>query len=70
MIGYVIKFDDGTYYAGYNKKPSKDIIGAKIYRSYRKANLTINVSESFKNYCSKSYVIMRVKIEEVETVEV
>ena len=69
MIGYVIKFKDGSYHAGYAKKPSKTIIGAQIYRSYNKANLVIIKSESFKNYCNKPYEIVRVKIEEVETVE-
>ena len=37
MTAYVIKFQDGTYYAGYGKSDAKTLLGAQLYQSEKKA---------------------------------
>ena len=33
MIAYAIKFQNGTYYAGYGKSDAKTLLGAQLYQS-------------------------------------
>ena len=42
-----IKFNDGTYYAGCNKRNSKTLLGAQLYKSEKAAENVINNSVNF-----------------------
>ena len=61
----VIKFKDGTYYAGCRKPNSKTLLGAQIYRSKKTAENIVSKSINFpsdKNTCS----IVEVELKEKE----
>ena len=47
MIAYVIKFQDGTYYAGYGKSDAKTLLGAQLYQSEKKAKYIIEKTSDF-----------------------
>lgn len=61
----VIKFEDGTYYAGCRKPNAKTLLGAQIYRSKKTAENIIFKSINFpadKRNCS----IVEVELKEKE----
>ena len=47
IYGYVIKFDDGTYYGGCRKGNRKTLKGAMMYAGEKKAYNIINKSINF-----------------------
>lgn len=47
MIVNAIKLKDGTYWAGCNKKESKTLLGAQLYKSEKTA---LNVMENSINF--------------------
>jgi len=53
----VIKFEDGTYYAGCNKHNAKTLLGAQIYKSEKTAQNIINNSINFPTLASKCKIV-------------
>ena len=47
MKAYVIKFQNGTYYAGYRKSDAKTLLGAQLYQSEKKAKYIIEKTSDF-----------------------
>ena len=47
MTAYVIKFQDGTYYAGYGKNDAKTLLGAQLYQSEKKVKYIIEKTSDF-----------------------
>ena len=47
MTAYVIKFQDGTYYAGYGKNDAKTLLGAQLYQSEKKAKYIMEKTSDF-----------------------
>ncbi len=61
----VIKFTDGTYYAGYKKPNAKTLLGAQIYKSVKTAENVANNSVNFP-YNTRNYRIVEVELTEKE----
>lgn len=59
----VIKFDDGTYYAGCNKLKAKTLLGAQIYKSEKAAKNVINNSINF-HVSAENCTIVEVELKE------
>ena len=53
----VIKFEDGTYYAGCNKRNARTLLGAQIYKSEKTALTVINNSINFHTPSSKCTIV-------------
>ena len=66
MIVNAIKFQNGTYYAGCNKNPSKTLLGAQLYKSEKTAQNVINKSVNFPFAKEDSYSIVQVSLKETE----
>lgn len=64
MIITAIKFNDGTYYAGCNKKNSRTLLGAQLYKSEKTAQNVIDKSINFPKHL-KNYSIVKVVLEEM-----
>lgn len=47
MTAYVIKFQNGTYYAGYGKSDAKTLLGAQLYQSEKKAKYIMEKTSDF-----------------------
>jgi len=65
MRAVVIKFADKTYYAGCNKRPSKTLLGAQLYKSKATAENVLKTSINFPHYHSNPVKIVEVEINEV-----
>ena len=61
-----IKFADGTYYSGCNKKCSKTLLGAQLYKSRKTAETMVQTSINFPKYHSNPIKIVDVELKEVE----
>ena len=59
-----IKFADGTYYAGCNKKHARTLLGAQLYKSEQTAKNVMETSINFPRYHSNPCQIVKVKLEE------
>jgi len=53
----VIKFNDGTYYAGCNKANAKTLLGAQIYKSEKVARNVMNNSINFHGSADKCTIV-------------
>ena len=60
-----IKFADGTYYAGCNKRSSKTLLGAQLYKSRKTAETMVQTSINFPKYHSNPIKIVDVELSEV-----
>lgn len=65
MIAYVIKFNNGTFYAGCNKPNAKTLLGAQLYKSEKTAINVINKSVNF-HATLESCFLVKVKLEEIK----
>ena len=65
MIAYVIKFNNGTFYAGCNKPNAKTLLGAQLYKSEKTAINVINKSVNF-HASLESCFLVKVKLEEIK----
>lgn len=61
-----IKFADGTYYSGCNKKHSKTLLGAQLYKSRKTAETMVQTLINFPRYHSNPIKIVDVELSEVE----
>lgn len=53
----VIKFNNGTYYAGCNKPKAMTLLGAQIYKSEKVARNVINNSVNFHEPADKCTIV-------------
>lgn len=60
-----IKFADGTYYSGCNKRNSKTLLGAMLYKSRKTAETMTQTSINFPKYYSNPIKIVDVELNEV-----
>ena len=65
MKAVAIKFADGTYYSGCNKKNSKTLLGAQLYKSRKTAETMVQTSINFPKYYSNPIKIIDVELSEV-----
>lgn len=70
MRAVVIRFADGTYYAGCSKGYSRTLLGAQLYTSRKTAENIMRASKNFPSYHSNPCTIVELEIREVETREV
>lgn len=62
MTAYVIKFQDGTYYAGYGKSDAKTLLGAQLYQSEKRAQSVIRQSNlQYEKYNVDKIVAVELK---------
>lgn len=61
----VIKFNDGTYYAGCRNPNAKTLLGEQIYKSKKTAENIISKSINFHSD-KNNYSIVEVKLKEKE----
>ncbi len=66
MKAVAVKFADGTYYSGCNKKNSKTLLGAQLYKSRKTAEIIVSTSINFPRYYSNPIKIVDVELSEVE----
>ena len=64
IYGYVIKFDDGTYYGGCRKKNRKTLKGAMMYAGEKKAYNIIHKSINFPASDKDRVKVVRVELKE------
>lgn len=64
MKAVVIKFTDGTYYAGCNKRPAKTLLGAQLYKSRAVAENIVKTSVNFPPH--KNLIVVDIIIREEE----
>lgn len=69
MTAYVIKFQNGTYYAGYGKNDAKTLIGAQLYQSAKKARYIVEKTSDF-HYRRSNEKIRIVSIEMKEAIDI
>ena len=50
MLGYAIKYPNGTYHAGYRKSPAKTLIGAQLYMSRKRAEFIMKHEPPYIKY--------------------
>lgn len=62
----VIKFNDGTYYAGCNKSNARTLLGAQIYKSEKVARNVMNNSVNFHTPADRC-TIVEVELKEKTT---
>lgn len=63
MTVVAIKFKDGTYYAGVNKRNAQTLLGAQLYKSQKTAEHIMESSINFPKYalCEIVEVILEEK---------
>lgn len=64
IYGYVIKFDDGTYYGGCRKRNRKTLKGAMMYAGEKKAHNIIHKSINFPASDKDRANVVRVELKE------
>lgn len=64
IYGYVIKFDDGTYYGGCRKRNRKTLKGAMMYAGEKKAYNIIHKSINFPESDKSRAKVVRVELKE------
>jgi hypothetical protein len=67
MTAYVIKFQNGTYYAGYGKSDAKTLLGAQLYQSEKKAKFIIEKTSDFHYRRNESVRIVPIQMREIES---
>lgn len=65
MRAVVIRFADGTYYAGCSKSYSRTLLGAQLYASRKTAENIMKTSVNFPRYHSNPCTIVELEIKEV-----
>jgi hypothetical protein len=67
MTAYVIKFQNGTYYAGYGKSDAKTLLGAQLYQSEKKAKYIMEKTSDFHYRRNERHVfIVPIQMREIE----
>ena len=67
MTAYVIKFQNGTYYAGYGKSDAKTLLGAQLYQSEKKAKYIMEKTSDFHyRRGSEKVRIVPIQMREIE----
>ena len=66
MTAYVIKFQDGTYYAGYGKSDAKTLLGAQLYQSEKKAKYIMEKTSDFHYRRNEKVRIVPIQMREIE----
>lgn len=64
IYGYIIKFDDGTYYGGCRKRNRKTLKGAMMYAGEKKAYNIIHKSINFPASDKDRAKVVRVELKE------
>ena len=67
MTAYVIKFQNGTYYAGYGKDDAKTLLGAQLYQSEKKARYIMEKTSDYYYRRNKEKArIVPIQMREIE----
>ena len=66
MTAYVIKFQNGTYYAGYGKSDAKTLLGAQLYQSEKKAKYIMEKTSDFHYRRGEKARIVPIQMREIE----
>lgn len=66
MTAYVIKFPNGTYYAGYGKSDAKTLLGAQLYQSEKKAKYIMEKTSDFHYRRGEKARIVPIQMREIE----
>ena len=67
MTAYVIKFQNGTYYAGYGKSDAKTLLGAQLYQSEKKARYIMEKTSDYYYRRNKEKArIVPIQMREIE----
>lgn len=66
MTAYVIKFQNGTYYAGYGKSDAKTLLGAQLYQSEKKAKYIMEKTSDFHYRRNENCDIVTVELKEID----
>ncbi len=69
MTAYVIKFQNGTYYAGYGKSDAKTLLGAQLYQSEKKAKYIMEKSYNFHYRGDENARIVPIQMREIDRLE-
>ena len=67
ITAYVIKFQNGTYYAGYGKSDTKTLLGAQLYQSEKKAKYIIEKTSDFHYRRNENARIVPIQMREVQS---
>jgi hypothetical protein len=67
MTAYVIKFQNGTYYAGYGKSDAKTLLGAQLYQSEKKAKYIMEKTSDFHYRRNEKTRIVPIQMREIES---
>ena len=67
MTAYVIKFQNGTYYAGYGKSDAKTLLGAQLYQSEKKAKYIMEKTSDFHYRRGEKVRIVPIQMREIES---